>query len=113
MCNMMPQEPPWEPDGKCSLQKGFTERTVGKESTWNAGDLGLIPGSGRSSGEGIGYPLQYSWASLVDQLVKNPTCNAGELGSPALQTDSSPPELPGKLLGKTFSLSLGQTGCQT
>ena len=81
MCNMMPQEPPWEPDGKCSLQKGFTERTVGKESTWTAGDLGLIPGSGRSSGEGIGYPLQYSWASLVDQLVKNPTCNAGELGS--------------------------------
>ena len=35
-------------------------------------DTGLIPGSGRSSGEGIGYPLQYSWASLVAQLVKNP-----------------------------------------
>ena len=34
-------------------------------------DLGLIPGSGRSSGEGIGYPLQYSWDSLVAQLVKN------------------------------------------
>ena len=34
-------------------------------------DLGLIPGSGRSSGEGIGYPFQYSWASLVAQLVKN------------------------------------------
>jgi len=32
----------------------------------------LIPGSGRSTGEGIGYPLQYSWASLVAQLVKNP-----------------------------------------
>jgi len=32
----------------------------------------LIPGSGRSTGEGIGYPLQYSWASLVSQLVKNP-----------------------------------------
>ena len=32
----------------------------------------LIPGSGRSAGEGIGYPLQYSWASLVAQLVKNP-----------------------------------------
>ena len=32
----------------------------------------LIPGSGRSSGEGIGYPLQYSWVSLVAQLVKNP-----------------------------------------
>ena len=36
------------------------------------GDLGLIPGSGRSPGEGIGYPLQYSWASLVVQMVKNP-----------------------------------------
>ena len=36
------------------------------------GDLGLIPGLGRSSGEGIGYPLQYSWVSLVAQLVKNP-----------------------------------------
>ena len=33
---------------------------------------GLIPGLGRSPGEGIGYPLQYSWASLVTQLVKNP-----------------------------------------
>jgi len=38
----------------------------------NAGDPGSIPGSGRSTGEGIGYPLQYSWASLVAQLVKNP-----------------------------------------
>ena len=37
----------------------------------NAGDPGSIPGSGRSSGEGIGYPLQYSWASLVAQIVKN------------------------------------------
>ena len=46
--------------------------SVGKESTCNAGDLGLIPGSGRSPGEGIGYPLEYSWASLVAQLVKNP-----------------------------------------
>ena len=45
--------------------------SAGKESTGNAGDLSLIPGSERSSGEGIGYPLQYSWASLVAQLVKN------------------------------------------
>ena len=44
----------------------------GKESTCNAGDPGLIPGSGRSSEAGIGYPLQYSWASLVARLVKNP-----------------------------------------
>ena len=45
--------------------------SVGKESTWNAGDLDSIPGLGRSAGEGIGYPLQYSWASLVAQLVKS------------------------------------------
>ena len=44
----------------------------GKESTCNAGDPSSIPGLGRSTGEGIGYPLQYSWASLVAQLVKNP-----------------------------------------
>jgi len=45
--------------------------SVGKESTCNEGDPSLIPGSGRSTGEGIGYPLQYTWASLVAQLVKN------------------------------------------
>ena len=50
---------------------GFPDGSVGKESTCNAGDPGLIPGLGRSTGEGIGYPLQYSWASLVAQLVKN------------------------------------------
>ena len=45
--------------------------SAGKESTCSAGDPGSIPGSGRSPGEGIDYPLQYSWASLVAQLVKN------------------------------------------
>ena len=45
---------------------------IGKESACDAGDPGLIPGSGRSTGEGIGYTFQYSWASLVAQLVKNP-----------------------------------------
>ena len=48
---------------------GFPDSSVGKESAFNAGS---IPGSGRSPGEGIGYPLQYSWFSLVAQLVKNP-----------------------------------------
>ena len=48
----------------------FSDSSVGKESAYNAGDPRL-PGSGRSPGEGIGYPLQYSWASLVVQLVKN------------------------------------------
>ena len=51
---------------------GFPDRSVGKESAFNAGAPGLIPELGRSAGEGIGYPLQYSWASLVAQLVKNP-----------------------------------------
>ena len=46
--------------------------SVGKESACNTGDPSLIPGSGRSAGEGKGYPLQYSWASLVAQPVKNP-----------------------------------------
>ena len=57
----------------CSLLfvKGFPDSSVGKESACNAGDPGSIPGSGRSPGEGIDYPLQYSWASLVAQLVKN------------------------------------------
>ena len=52
---------------------GFPDSSVGKESTCHAGDPGPILGSGRSPGEGIGYPLQYSWASLVAQLVKNPS----------------------------------------
>ena len=51
---------------------GFPDSSVGKESTYNAGVSGSIPGLGRSPREEIGYPLQYSWASLVAQLVKNP-----------------------------------------
>ena len=56
----------------CSLKEGFPDSSVGKESACNAEDPSLIPGSGRSAGEGIGYALQYSWASFVAQLVKNP-----------------------------------------
>ena len=52
--------------------EGFPGSSAGKESTCNAGDPGLIPELGRSPGKGTGYPLQYSWASLVAQLVKNP-----------------------------------------
>ena len=52
--------------------RGFPDSSVGKESACNAGDLGSIPGLGRSPGEEIGYPLKYSWAFLVAQLVKNP-----------------------------------------
>ena len=50
---------------------GFPDSSVGKESACNAGDPSLIPGWGRSAGERIGSPLQYSWASPVAQLVKN------------------------------------------
>ena len=52
-------------------QLNFPDSSVGKESTSNAGDSGSIPGTRRSAGEWIGYPLLYSWASLVAQLVKN------------------------------------------
>ena len=48
------------------------DSSVGKESACNAGDPSSIPESGRSTRERLGYPLQYSWASLVAQLVKNP-----------------------------------------
>ena len=54
------------------LSLGFPDSSVGKESACNAGDPSFVPGYGRSPGEGINYPLQYSWAFLVAQLVKNP-----------------------------------------
>ena len=65
-------------------KKGFPVNSVGKESACNGEDPGSIPGPGRSFGEGIHYPLQYSWASLVAQLVKKKkksACNAGDLCS--------------------------------
>ena len=51
--------------------EGFPGSSAGKESTCNAGDPDSIPGLERFPGEGIGYPLQYSWASPVAQMVKN------------------------------------------
>ena len=54
-----------------TVLQGFPDSSAGKESACNAGESGSIPGLGRSPGEGIGYPLQYLWASLVAQLVKN------------------------------------------
>ena len=59
----------WQQKEKIVSKMGFPDS---KESTCNAGDPALIPRLGRSAGEGIGYPLQYSWASLVAQLVKTP-----------------------------------------
>ena len=67
--------------GICECNMGFPDSSVGKEPTCNAGDPGLIPGSGRSPGEGMGYPLQYSWASLVAQVGKESACKVGDLGS--------------------------------
>ena len=66
---------------------------VKNPSTCNAGDPGSIPGSGRSTGEGIGYPLQYSWAAPVALLVKNP---------PAMQ------ETPVRSLGREDPLEKGK-----
>ena len=51
---------------------GSPDSSAGKKSTGNVEDPGVIPGLGRSLGKGIGYPLQYSWVSLVAHLVKNP-----------------------------------------
>ena len=62
---------------------GFPHSSVGKESACSPGDPGSIPGLRRSTGERIGYPLQYSWASLVAQLVKNPPAT-GETWVPSL-----------------------------
>ena len=61
----------------CLIIAGFPHSSFAKESACNAGDPGLIPGSGRAAGEGIDCPLQYSWASLVAQLVKNLPTSGG------------------------------------
>ena len=49
---------------------GFPGDSAGKESTCSAGDPSSIPGSGICPGEGIGYPLQYSWVSLIAQMLR-------------------------------------------
>ena len=60
---------------------GFPSGSAGKESTCSVGDLGSIPGSGRSAGEGIGYPLQLSVGFPGGSAGKESTHNAGDLGS--------------------------------
>ena len=65
-------KPPSSPFTLHILFLGFLGSSGSKEPTCNAGDPGLTPGSGSLPREGIGYPLQYSWASLVAQTVKNP-----------------------------------------
>ena len=51
--------------------RGFSGSSAGEESACSAGDPSLTPGWGKPPGEGIGYPLQYFWASLLTQLIKN------------------------------------------
>ena len=71
----------YKPDLGLTLPNASQFRAVGKESACDAGDPSSIPGLGRSAGEGIGYPLQYSWAFLMPQLIdKEPAYNAGYLG---------------------------------
>ena len=62
------------------ISMGFPDNSVGKESTCSAGDPSSIPWSGRSAGEGIGYPPQYSWACFpCGSADKDSICNAGDL----------------------------------
>ena len=73
----------WQLDQQYSFQQGFPGGSDGKESACNVGDPGLIPGSGRSPGEGHGYTFQYSclensvnrgdWWSTVHGVTKNQT----------------------------------------
>ena len=64
---------PWRRDRlPTPLFLGFPCGSAGKESACNAGDTGSVPRLGRSPGEGIGYPLHYSWVSLMAHTVKNP-----------------------------------------
>ena len=62
----------WKILKEYQITLGFPDSSVGIESAYNAGDPSSIPRSGRSTGKGIGSPLQYSRASLVAQLVRNP-----------------------------------------
>ena len=86
MSKLRLREVKWQLDLKPSLAtSGFPDSSVGKESTCNAGDPGSIPGSGRSTGEGIGYPLQVGTQAPFlgfpcDSAGKESTCNAGDLG---------------------------------
>ena len=64
-----------------SFTFGFRGSSAGKESTCNAGGPSLATRPGSFPGDGIGYPLQFYWASLVAHMVKNSACSAGGLGS--------------------------------
>ena len=97
----------------------FHDGSVGKEYTCDARGPSSIPGSGRSAGEGIGYPLQYDWASLVAQLVKNlpamqETLDLSWIGEIPWRVDrlSTPVFLgfPGCSAGKECACNVGDLG---
>ena len=111
---------------------GFSDSSIGKEPACNVGDPSSVPRLGRSAGKGIGYPVQYSWASLVAQLVKkNPPAMwetwVRSLGwEDALERERLPTPVlwPGEFHGlynpwgrkesnTTEQLSLSQTGDQS
>ena len=90
---------------ECS-KYAFPGSSGDEESSCNAGDSGLIPELGRSAGKGIGYSLQYSWASLVTQWYES-TCQVGDLSSipglgisPGEGNLSTPVFFPGVFLGR-------------
>ena len=101
-----------------TLAKTIAISSAGKESTCNVGDPRSIPGVGRSPREGIGYPLQYSWAALVAQLVKNPPATREDLGSiPGLGRSTrawqhTPVFLPGESHGQRSLGGLQTLGLQ-
>ena len=89
------------------IHEGFPDSSAGKESACNAGHPSSIPGSGRPTGEGKAYPLQYSRASLVAQMVKNPlaireTWVETIPWRPELPTDQRHPRLFGADLSNTL-----------
>ena len=63
------------------MPPGPDDSSVGKESACNAGDPGSIPRQGRPPGEGIDYPLQYSWEFPCGSAGKESSCNVGDPGS--------------------------------
>jgi len=79
--------------------KGFPCSSVGKESTCNAGDLGLIPGSGRSPGEGNGKPLQYSCLeNPMDRGARQAIVLGVARVGHDLETKPSPPPMPSRFV---------------
>jgi len=79
--------------------KGFPCSSSGNESTYNAGDPSLIPRSGRSPRKDIVYPLQYSWTSLVAQMVKNPLAMQEAWVQSLVWEDPTPVFWPGEFRG--------------